>query len=347
MALLFADGFEHYGAGSVRNTMLAGAWSAIGSSMSINNNSSSYPARTGGRAFWCTQDTDNRVEFKGTMHNEVGCAVGMYLKTMPAAQSNSCGFIISDENNTTIVYTRVNPNGSVELRRSGTTLGITDPGLITAQAWNHFEVRVLQDNVVGEVELRVNGVVELFLTNLDLGTVRPRFWKTYGDYYTAVERGYDDLILWDTTGDVNNTFFGPARVTLIGLDGDEPGNQWSVVGAASGAAALTETAPDGDTSYVSAAVVGMVSEFGIAELPPEAEVIAGIYVSAMGKLATAGVGNTQVSIVSNGQVENGPDTPMTTAYTYRSKAFEKDPNTGQPWTKSGLEAAKIRIEKTA
>lgn len=347
MALLFAEGFEHYGAGSVSNTMLAGAWSAVSSPMSINNNSSSYPARTGGRAFWCTQDADNRVEFKGTTHNEVGCAVGMYLKTMPAAQINSCGFVISDENNTIIVYTRVNPNGSVELRRSGTTLGITDPGLITAQAWNHFEVRVLQDNVVGEVELRVNGVVELFLTNLDLGTVRPRFWRTDGDYYTAVERGYDDLILWDTTGDVNNTFFGPARVNTIWLNGDEPGNQWSITGAASGADALKETAPDGDTSYISAAINNMKSDFSLEPLPPEAEVISGVYIPTMAKLAVAGVGHMKTSMVSAGEVSEGKDVPLTTAYTYRGDVFETDPATGLPWTKNGLENALVRVEKTA
>lgn len=356
MALLFAEGFEHYGAGSlfsgpVREAMLAGAWSAVSSPMSINNNSPSSPARTGSRAMWGTQANDNRVDFKGTTHNEVGCALGMYLSVMPGAQSASPGFIISDENNTAIVYALVNPNGSIELRRGSTILGITDPGLITAQAWNHYELRVLQDNVVGEVELRINSNLELLVTNLDLGTVKPRFWRiaggTTGTGSSTIERGIDDLILWDTTGDVNNTFFGPARVTYVGLQGDESGNQWNVTGAATGAEALTELAPDGDTSYISAAVVGMVSEYGIDELPPEAEVIAGIYVIAMGKLATAGVGNSQVSIVSNGQVESGTDYSMTPAYTYRGNVFEKDPNTGLLWTKSGLEAAKLKFEKTA
>lgn len=352
MALLFAEGFEHYGAGSlfsgsVRNAMLAGAWSAVDFPMYIYDNSSSYPARTGNRAMWGPQVTDNRVEFKGTTHNEVGCALGMYLSVMPSTESASPGFTISDENNTTIVYTRVNPNGSVELRRGSTVLGITDPGLITAQAWHHYELRVLQDNVVGEVELRINGNLELLVNNLDLGTVKPRFWRIAGSGSSTVERGIDDLILWDTTGDVNNTFFGPARVNTIWLDGDEPGNQWSITGAASGADALKETAPDGDTSYISAAINNMKSDFSLESLPPEAEVISGVYIPTMAKLAVAGVGSMKTSMVSAGAVSEGKDVPLTAAYTYRGDVFETDPATGLPWTKNGLENALVRVEKTA
>jgi len=205
---------------------------------------------------------------------------------------------------------------------------------------------VLNDPVVGEIEVRLNGEVVILLTNLELFSSALGSFGCYS-YTTPPISFIDDLIVWDTTGDVNNTFFGPARVAYIGLQGDESGNQWSVTGAATGAAALTEFAPDGDTSYISAAVIGMVSEFGIAELPPEAELIAGIYVTAMGKLATAGVGNSQISIVSNGQVQSGTDDPLTTAYTYRGNVFEKDPNTGLLWTKGGLEAAKLKFEKTA
>lgn len=353
MALLYADGFEHYGtgalnSGSVKEAFLAGEWSAGGSPFYIYQVSGN--ARTGDRYLEGSQNTDVRHIYPNTISNEVGAAVAMFIPAMPSADFNSPGFSITDEVNDYIVTILVAPNGSVQVYRgnyNGTLLGVTDTGIITASAWHHYELRILQDNVVGEVELRVNGEVELLLTNLDLGTVLPRFWRVGGSGSFTTSRRYDDLILWDTTGDVNNTFFGPARVTTQWLDADELGNQWSVVGAGSGAAALTELAPDGDTSYVSAATNNAVSEFSLASLPPEAEVISGIYVPTMAKLSSAGLGNMQTSVVSGASATSGKDNILTAVYTYRGDIFEKDPATGQLWTKNGLEQALIRIEKTA
>lgn len=346
MALLFADGFEHYGTGGTsRTNMLSGAWSIIGSGHEVV----STRARTGSRSLQSINSTNSpRVLLRNSGHNEIGVALGIYFVGMPVDDARRAGFAIRDASGDLIVSARVKPDGSIELSGFNGVLGTTDAGLIVASSWQHVELRVLQDNVVGEVELRVDGQVSSFLTNLDLGLNPPTFWQVhFSSLVSNPTVNYDDLIIWDTTGDVNNDFFGPARVTTIWLDGDVSGNQWSVTGGATGAAAMTETAPDGDTSYVSAAVVNRVSEFSIEELPPEAEVIAGVYIPTMAKLAVAGVGSMQTSVVSGSDVETGADNPLTTAYTYRGDVFEKDPATGQQWTKSGLEAALIRIEKTA
>lgn len=345
MALLFADGFEHYGVSTaVRTAMTSGEYADANLAFGQQTFS-----RTGNRCIRDSQGGSIRKQYP-TDHNEVGAALGFYIAALPGSDGSRSGFRITDTTNASIVSFVVTQSGEVAVYRgtsTGTFLGSTDSGLIGAQTWNHIEVRLLQDNVVGEVEVRVNGVQELLLTNLDLGTVLPGFWVGGTGGGGSNERFFDDLILWDTTGDVNNTFFGPARVNTIWLDGDELGNQWSFVGAASGAEAVTELAPDGDTSYISAAVVGDTSEFSIQELPPEAETISGVYVPTMAKLAVAGVGSMQTSLVSGSDVVNGKDNVLTTAYTYRGDVFEKDPATNQPWTKNGLEAALVRVEKTA
>ena len=345
MALLFADGFEHYGTSTaVRTNMTSGEYADANLAYGEPNF-----ARTGNRCIRDSQKGSIR-KWYGTSHNEVGAALGFYIAALPGSASSRSGFRINDATNAPIVSFAVTPSGEIAVHRgimTGDLLGSTDSGLIGAQTWNHIEVRVLQDNVVGEVEVRVNGVVELLLTNLDLGTVLPGFWVGGTGGIGSNERFFDDLILWDTTGDVNNTFFGPARVNTIWLSDDEGGNQWSVVGAGSGAEALTELAPDGDTSYVSAAVVGDVSEFSIQELPPEAEVISGVYIPTMARLAMAGTGSMRTSVVSGSDTADGEERVLTTAYTYRGDVFEKDPATDQLWTKNGLEEILVRIEKTA
>ena len=349
MALLFADSFEHYGTSTAaRANMTAGMYSAVAASSQIVNNPA--VARTGNRYYTDYQAGGTILRYP-TDSNEVGAAVGIFLPQMPGTLAARCGFAILDEIQDTIINVAIQPNGSVTIERtnnSASVIGQTDSGLITTGAWHHFEVRVLQDNVVGEVELRINGVLELVISNVDLGTVLPRFWRTWGGSAVgSVDRYFDDLILWDTKGDVNNSFFGPARCIPNTLASDVAGGHWSVVGAASGAAAVTEGAPNADTSYVTAAAPGNISDYNFSELPPEAEAIAGICVIGMAKLAAGGLGNAQISIVSDEEVAEGEDNVLTSAYTYRADIFEKDPATGQLWTKSAFEAATLRLEKTA
>lgn len=347
MALLFADGFEHYGAGSNpgATNMRQGEYIDVYSSTAGPTNAQ---ARTGDRSFVGSAAVSGSWMFRklvSSASNVIGVAFGAYLVTL----DNNRKLIDIADGTTGIISLVSTPSGSIQVRRghlsAATVLGVTDDGVLTSAAWNHIEVRVLRDNVVGEVEVRVNGVTEIILTDLNLGTVNA---NSVGFYSIGTGQTYiDDLIVWDGSGDVNNTFFGPARVTVVWLDDDEPGNQWSVTGAGSGAEALTETAPDGDTSYIAAAAVSAVSEFTISELPPEAEAIAGIYVPVMAKLASAGIGAMVTSIVSDTDVTDGPEHQLTTAYTYRGEVFEKDPATGQLWTKTDLEAARLRVEKTA
>jgi hypothetical protein len=349
MALLFADSFEHYGTSTAaRANMLAGLYSTTAATAVIVNNPAI--ARTGNRYYSDYQAGGTSIRYP-TNSNEVGAAVGIFLPQMPSSSNGRCGFSIRDELQNTIINVAIQPNGSVTIERTdsaASVIGQTDSGLITTGAWHHFEVRVLQDNVVGEVELRINGVLELIVNNVDLGTVLPRFWRTWGgSALGSVDRYLDDLILWDTTGGVNNTFFGPARCIPNTLASDVAGGQWSVVGAASGAAAMTEGAPDADTSYVTAAALSNTSDYNLSGLPPEAEAIAGVCVIGMAKLAAGGLGNAQVSLVSDGEVAAGEDNVLTSAYTYRVDIFEKDPATDQLWTKSALEAATLRLEKTA
>lgn len=347
MALLFADGFEHYGAGStnsgaVRAAFLAGLWADVGLGWIYNNPAN---ARTGNRYFECSSGGPSVVI--NTNDNEIGAAFGMYMEVLPSTVNNGAGFAVRNELNTDIIRVRATPTGSIDIRTSSDTLiASTDAGTVTAGAWYHYEIRLLQDNVVGEIELRINGEVVLFLTDLNLGTLPPRIFRLSGASSGTHTRFYDDLIVWDTTGDVNNTFFGPARVNTVYMNTDDVGNQWSVVGAGSGAAAISENAPDGDTSYIQAATVGQTSRFTPQTLPVEVEAIAGIFVPAMGKLASAGEGNFQLSIISDSNIANGPEYILTSAYTYWPSVFEKDPATGAQFDRAGFSNLLFQVEKT-
>jgi hypothetical protein len=71
-----------------------------------------------------------------------------------------------------------------------------------------------------------------------------------------------------------------------------------------------------------------------------------LYAISMAALDIAGVGNLQTSLISNGDAAVGDDNALTTAYTYRADVFETDPDTGDEWEPSAVNAALIRFEKT-
>ena len=101
-----------------------------------------------------------------------------------------------------------------------------------------------------------------------------------------------------------------------------------------------------DTTFIGSTNVNDVSEFDLDTLPPETANIKGVYIRLMGKLIAAGVGAVQVSLVSNSEVSLGPEITLTTTYSYFGGVHELDPDTELPWTKEGLEAAILRVEKT-
>lgn len=356
MALIFADSFEHYGLANtssnwptVRANMLAGAYA-----IAINDFGRMLirdtQARTGSRSLYIEAYNSGakwRVAFPAK--SIVGSAFGLFFVTLP---SNINDFLFTFYNSETAIVTiQVSPAGALQVRRgshTGSLLGSTDSGVITASAFNHIEAKVVRDNVVGEIEIRVNGVTVLKLTDLDLGTLNIDGVGQAGVQTLSQTTMYiDDLIIWDGDGDVNNDFLGPARVLTVFADGEGTHNDWSVIGASTPHEAIDETTPDGDTTYIASSTVGDMQSLTVPELPPEVATVAGVFIPAMAKLSSAGTGNMKVSIESDGHIADGPDTPLTTAYTYWPVAFEKDPATGAQFDKAAIEAAEIIIEKTA
>lgn len=351
MALIFADGFEHYGTGTNSVALMsAGLWSVTQSTTYISVVATR--ARTGSRSLrlgflWNGGPIAKRAF--NTPSEICGVGFGLYLEYIPTSVNHVNFCFVSESTN--VVCLAVTPSGALSVYKkspSGTLLGTTDSGLIGPLSFNHIEMKVVRDNVVGEVEVRVNGVTVIKSTDLDLGTDHINGFVFSRASSGIGPDGYiDDLIIWDGDGDVNNDFFGPARVLTVFADGEGTHNDWSVVGASTPHEAIDETTPDGDTTYIAASTVGDKQSLTVPELPPEVATVAGVFIPPMAKLGSAGTGNMKVSIESDGAIAEGPDTPLTTAYTYWPAAFEKDPATGAQFDKAALEAAEIIIEKTA
>lgn len=362
MAILWADGFDHYGSGTTgRTNMLRGAWSAATSS-EVSIQTSSPTARTGlGSLQTNTPATSNpalATRSLPTGKTALGVAMGLYRGSLPDT-GNVAGFCFGsaafDGGNFTsgrIVTVTINADGSLNVylgNSAGTLLDVTNPGTIVAGSWNHVEAYLVISTTLGYVEIRVNGETVSALSELNTGSdecTLLAFGKMRGVSNGGITH-WDDIIAWDTQGGVNDDFLGAARVYTTYPAGDLSPFDWAVVGAASGAAAVDDTTPDDDTTYIGASEVGEEARFSMPTLPDDVAGILGIWVPLLGKQEEAGITEVVVSMVSDVSGEDvGPTITLTTSYTYRGSMFELNPNGDEPWTKATFEAASLMVERT-
>ncbi len=354
MAILWADGFDHYGTSpnGGRTKMLAGAWAAIsynttGSDISV----SSAQPRTGTYALRINHGANAVSQARrvvGSARTVVGCGFGARLNSLPIANDQH-GFEIRNASNEPIVRVVYQSDGSlgVKITNALTSLGNTDPVLV-AGAYNHIEIKTTIDDIVGDVTINVNGAQVFLATDLNLGVAGASQY-VWGSLVVGADdliTDIDDIVTWDDDGAVNNDFLGQQRVHTIFPTADTAVADWAAVGAVDDFDCVDEVPPDDDATYLAATVVAEVTELGIDSLPPETETIAGVYIPTLGRLAEAGLGNVRTSMVSGVAASDGPSQAFSASYAYYGVAHQVDPNTGVAWTKVGLEAALVRITKT-
>lgn len=339
MALIYVDGFEHYG-GLKSNQIRGTGWTGVTGSLVTTF------ARTGDYSFYI--GGADRFIFGESLYT-VGIAMGIYFDNLPT--TTYTGFAINRADGNPIITLQFRSDGSITVRKgpvNATTIAMTD-SVFYAGTFNHFEMKLHIDSLVGALEIRVNGVQKLFIENLNLGLDMATACETISGYQgNAGNRYYiDDFILWDDTGEFNNDFLGPQRVLTVFPVGDSAEADWSINGGAGpGYDTIDELSQDGDATYLRADTVGQKSAFSIPELPTETIGIRGVFVPAIARIDEAGIGNIKVSMVSDTDVLASTEQTLTPAYTYTRSVFEYDPATGLAWTKAGVEAALIRVEKS-
>jgi hypothetical protein len=273
----------------------------------------------------------------------------IHLLFLPSTERGVC--LIRDGANDNILKVSIESDGSLGFYK-GTThtlLARSDP-LVTAASWSHIEVKCVIDDVVGSIDAQINGIPVFSLTNQNLGTndaTQLKFGCFAGSGSgTTLDFYFDDIVVWDTTGAVNNDFLGTQRVETIFPTSDTAAADFTKTGAANGYDCIDNVPPDDDTTYLTGATVNDISEFGVGTLPANVSAIVGVYVHTLAKLSDAGTGNLQVSLVSGVDVSLGPDKVLTSGYQYHGGVHELDPATDAAWTKAGVEAALLRLEKT-
>lgn len=356
MALLWCDGFDHYG--SVAN-MTEGAWAQIGASVQL----STVNPRTGTHCIRLDagvsagNGTVRRVF--GAAKTTVGIGAAFHFSSLPTGNDGTNLFQFRDTANAEQLTIGLQSTGiiSVWQRRpsGGVLLGTSGSPVITANAYNHIEAVVFFSNTVGTVEVRVNGVTVIsisgadtvFTANVEASQVAIG-GNIAGEALNNPRMDIDDVFCYDNSGSYNNSFIGDRRVLTLFPDADTIQADWTVVGSATGYGALNEVPPNGDTSYITAPAPGSpapTSEFGIQNLPAGISAVNAVVVVGMARKTEAGVADTRWSVISGASESAGADRQMTEIYTYRQDVFETDPATAAPFTASAVDALQIKVER--
>ena len=359
MALLWMDGFDHYGSGSTgRDNMTNyGAYAAVDSGLSISN----VRARTGTyslRGYGGSDQYARRVF--GAQKSAVGFGCAVYMDAIPSNVYNVTLCDFWDVNGYTLCRIRVKSDGSLQLWRgsssSGSEVSSTSGPVMTAGGWYHFECKFTPNGATSSIEVRVNEVTVLNNGSFAIGTALSGDGTTstetssvrFGNHLVAAYVYVDDLFAWDTSGSYNTDFIGDRKVATLMPNGDTSVMDWTPDTGSTEYTQIDEIGPDGDTSYV---YVGAVSnaeaEFDLEAMPSNAGAIAAVQTYVAARKTDAGTCDYRTDIVSGGLDTAGDSHPITTSYLYYMDVFETDPNTGAQWTKSGVDSAKIRLVREA
>lgn len=351
MALQWIDGFEHYA--DVADLTLGLYAEAPDLSVGRTTIQTANP-RTGTKhyrmrgAVTILETFLRRVIADSPTVAGVGYAI--FLSQLPAGSAELAVGTVSNAANEPMWTLTVLPTGQIEVRAGdmdATVIGTSaDPALV-ASSYQHLEAK-FDNSGSGEVEVRVNGESVLTATGApgNAGTISNWLLETSLDLDFVVD--IDDLYCWDNSGSTNNDFLGDRQCVAIQPNGDTATADYTVTGAASGHAAISENTPDGDTSYITfAPSPGDQGEFDVENVSTALNDIAGVQWYSTMKKTVAGDGTMQVAMGSSGAYATGADRTITTVYIYYGDIFEVDPNTGLAWSPTSLNAATLRYERTS
>lgn len=277
-----------------------------------------------------------------------GVGVRMWLTSLPTGTNIVPAIEFRNGSNVLICDAVVLPDGTLRVRNSaGATLGTTTAPAVTANAWQHVEVKSLRDAAAGEAELRVNGVSVLDLTGLALGAdniAQASLAITASDIFSFVY--WKDFVYWDGSGANGNDFQGSVAVHDLLPDADIDLN-WTPSSGSTGWDLLDES-PPADGGYIQAADPPPdPAKFSLTDLPDDVTSVRALLPIVRAVKTDGGDCNIQVGLTPNDtNWEDGADRPVTTAFTYFWDVSHLSPATSAPWTPVEVNAAYGRVDRT-
>jgi hypothetical protein len=239
-----------------------------------------------------------------------------------------------------LVY-RSGASGYIEFCRGGSpVLGHTGVGSFINGAWHYVEVTIVLSDTVGSVNIRINGITKLNLTNQDTknagtGTVYDAIMMNGGSGFYV-----DDFYM--QTGTVTN--WGDIVVETLYPNGNGAANTW--VGSDSDSTnnylLVNETGTPNTANYVQSSTSGNKDLYTLGDLVRTTGTVKGVCHTA--NLATD-VGSAQAKIINRTTSTDTLSSAIDINTTYQNymSAYDTDPE-GGAWSISKVNGMQVGVQ---
>jgi hypothetical protein len=342
MTIQFVEGFDIYSNVSSTATGVAARWTlASGTGLSL------VSGRFGGLAL-AASATTTRTQTRAVPTTS-DISVGVAIKIGNASSVNGGRRLIEFRNATGAQCgVGINASGEIVAYRStigtavlGTATGIT----FTDATWHYIEVECTIHNSTGVINVYKDGVQVLAVSGVDTqqqSTADITLLRLYGTDGTSA---LPDDFVWDDIYVTNvATRLGESRVDVLRPSADTADADWTPSGGGDNYVNVDETQVNGDTDYVAAANAGDLDIYALGDLGFSPTTIHAVQVTMCARKDDAATREIRSVVKSGSTTANGTTHAMTSSYLFFSDVHEDDPDTTNPWTASGVNAAQIGVE---
>lgn len=236
------------------------------------------------------------------------------------------------------------------LNSAGTILGAY-PLAIQPYCWHYIEVKVsMLDS--GSFNLKVDGetVVSALSGDFRAGTGNTSNIEQLSFRGNEDATVLSDIIIMDGSGSTFNDFMGDMRYEATVPDADGSTTQWTA-SAGSNYQCIDDAlgAYNDDTDYISEGTTDDINMASHATISATNSTT--IHFAALFALARSDGAGDKIALVvdSGGTVDTGADLALigttSTAYRWRKKIWEQDPNTTAAWTVTNINNATFGVKK--
>jgi hypothetical protein len=336
MALVYADGFDHYGDGA----NLALVW---GGGLQVSNVAGN--ARTGnGSVFVGDSRTTGFIGI--VVQDEIYCGLGLNVSS---AIFNMLGIQLSTSTVGSAVRVGLGANNRIQVRNAANALvAETAANVYSPGSYGYLEVYAKRST--GDVIVRLNNAVVLTTNVTGQGANGYNFvsigtWEVSG-FFGGTFR-MDDFYIADTSGTFANTFLGDIRCRTIFPDANGAVQDWTSSNANPAWQNLDNVPPVSTTDYISSDLAGEVATFSLSDLPANVGTIYGAVINSLVRKTDAGTCQVNTSLTRAGSTAVTNDINPGTGDGFYRRIVTNDPVTGLPFTRANFNNTQLRLERTA
>ena len=341
MALLFMEGFDQYlNHGDFHDS---GKWDFIASDDTYNSITAEGEGYGGvGKAVFTSGSLASYGPVKSLDTTDDTLCLHFAMKYDSTSSTHGRFYIQEKSSNLTMFYLSQPAAGTMRLNNGDDTQIGTDV-VIGVGVWFYVQLKIKFHDTTGTVLLKINGVEELNLTNVDtvdnsntVPYVPGSFSLTQGSSSGAHNTYYDDIFICDTLGTSNNDLMGEVKVGALFPDGDSS-VQFSRLSGTTNYEMVNAPSNGLDTSYNYSTTAGHKDLFTFEDMPSSTGVL-GVSIGVYGKKKDAGSRHLKL------HCNTGANTNETAAFDqfgweYRHIAYNFEFQTGTTdWTESAVNA---------